>query len=176
MSRMVDIQALLRAIELCRTATQTAGEESASQTAGDESEKDILSGKRDARHPALDCDDAASSDEDWIEADARPASPSRRSREVQLLEEIKTSVKNLSLQVTALKKERRQSTNTSPNKIRDTERAILLSMFPTSTECQHRTKLNYGNGQGHGLKCPDCNVKVFRCNKNDEISIKVPGQ
>ena len=162
MSRtMVDIQALLRAIELCHTATQTAGEES-------ESEKDILSGKHD---------DAASSDEEWIEAaDTRPASPSRRSREVQLLEEIKTSVKNLSLQVTALKKERRQSTNTSPNKIRDTERAILMSMFPTSTACQHRTKLNYGNGQGHGLKCPDCNVKVFRCNKNDEISIKVPGQ
>ena len=158
---MVDIQALLRAIELCHTATQTAGEES-------ESEKDILSGKHD---------DAASSDEEWIEAaDTRPASPSRRSREVQLLEEIKTSVKNLSLQVTALKKERRQSTNTSPNKIRDTERAILLSMFPTSTECQHRTKLNYGNGQGHGLKCCDCKVKVFRCNKNDEIKITVPGQ
>jgi hypothetical protein len=167
-SRTVDTEALFRAIEeLCRVATQTAGEDSASQAAGDESEKDILSGKHDH---------AASSDEEWIEAaDARPASPSRR-REVQLLEEIKTSVKNLSLQVTALKKERRQSTNTSPRKIRDTERAILLGMFPTNTECQHRTKLNYGNGEGHGLKCPDCKVRVFRCNKNDEIKITVPGQ
>lgn len=171
----VDLQTLFQAIELCRAATRTAGEDTATRTAK-ESEKDVLSGLRTTTHTGSDSDGAVSSEEeDWVEADPRPASPGKRSRELQLLQEIKNSVKNLTAQVKALKQERRRSNDASTGSVKDsdTEKAILSSMFP-HTDCKHHTKIFYGNGSGHGLKCPQCNIKVFRHNKNDNISIKVP--
>ena len=99
----INLEVLLQAIALCRTATQTSDE----AAAGDR--KPAEKGKRISSAGCAGNDDdgaSASSDEEWVEAadpsDARSDSP--RHREMQLLEGIKRSVQQLERQVAAMKK------------------------------------------------------------------------
>jgi hypothetical protein len=169
---LVDLDTLMAAIALCRTATQT---QTSDEAVGQE-HKPAGKGKH-ASSAGCDGDDAtdrASSDEEWVEADPTAALSDRdRRREVQLLEDIKHSVEKLPRQVVALKK-RQQSNDKSASSMKDkeSEKVVLSGMFPP-TGCKHEAKLFYGNQFGHGVKCADCNIKVFR-QKNSDISIKVP--
>jgi len=166
---VVDLDSLMAAIALCRTATQTTEEEDSRP----EGKPSARKGKHASSTGCDNDDDGASSEEDWVEADAK-AAPHQHRRELQLLEDIKLSVQKLTLDVKALKKERQRSHNTSASSVKDKEleKDILSGMFPT-TSCGHSTKIFYGNEFGHGLKCADCSIKVFR-HKNGDMSTKVP--
>jgi hypothetical protein len=167
----INLEVLLQAIELCRTATETSDEAAAGDRKPAEKGKRVSS----AGCAGDDADGASSSDEEWVEAadpiEAR--SDCNRHREMQLLEGIKRSVQQLERQVAAMKK-RQESNDTSASSIKDreSEKAVLSGMFPTS-DCRHEGKVWYGNGAGHGLRCAVCNFKVFRKN-NGDILMKLP--
>ena len=164
----VNLDVLLQAIALCHTATQTSHED----------RKPSEKGKRGSSAGCAGNDDdgaSASSDEEWVEAadpiEARSDSP--RHREMQLLEGIKRSVQQLERQVAAMKK-RQESNDTTSSSIKDreSEKAELSGMFPT-TDCRREGKVWYGNQCGHGLRCAVCNFKVFR-KSNGDILLKLP--